>query len=84
MTVPPHRHVEDRPQTPAKPRKRAKPNALRNAQVLPPHNVDLTLSPAPHDDIHVPAHVSGSDLSREAPADAGEEARRRIRAARSK
>jgi hypothetical protein len=41
---------------------------LRHAQVLPPHNVDLTLSPANHEDIHVPAHVSGTDLSKEGPA----------------
>lgn len=50
--------------------KKARPNALRQAQVLPPHQVDLTLHPVTHEDVHVPAHVNGADLSREAPADA--------------
>lgn len=49
--------------------KRARSNTLRQAQVLPPHQVDLTLHPVAHDDVHVPAHVNGTDLSREAPAD---------------
>ncbi|MFK0161905.1 hypothetical protein [Rhizobium sp. NPDC090279] len=48
--------------------KRARPNRLRQAQVLPPHQVDLTLHPVTHEDVHVPAHVNGADLSREAPA----------------
>jgi hypothetical protein len=47
--------------------KRAKPNRMRNAQVMPPHHVDLTLTPGVHHDIHVPAHVTGGDLSREGP-----------------
>ena len=42
----------------------------RQAQVLPPHQVDLTLHPVTQEDVHVPAHVNGADLSREAPADA--------------
>jgi hypothetical protein len=46
--------------------KRARSNVLRQAQVLPPHNVDLTLHPTTHGDIHVPAHVSGADLSQDA------------------
>ena len=50
--------------------KKARSNTLRQAQVLPPHNVDLTLQPATHEDVHVPAHVSGAHLSREAPGDA--------------
>ncbi|MBB3289765.1 MULTISPECIES: hypothetical protein [Rhizobium] len=50
--------------------KKARPNTLRQAQVLPPHQVDLTLHPVTHEDVHVPAHVNGADLSREAPADA--------------
>ena len=50
--------------------KKARPNTLRQAQVLPPHQVDLTLHPVTHEDVHVPAHVNGSDLSREAPGDA--------------
>jgi hypothetical protein len=70
MPAPPNGYRGDRPDTPNKPRKRARPNALRNAQVLPPHNVDLTLPPVTHEDIHVPAHVNGADLSRDAPADA--------------
>lgn len=49
--------------------KKAKSNTLRQAQVMPPHQVDLTLQPVTHDDVHVPAHVNGADLSREAPAD---------------
>jgi hypothetical protein len=47
--------------------KRAKPNRMRNAQVLPPHQVDLTLTPGVLHDIHVPAHVTGSDLSQGGP-----------------
>lgn len=50
--------------------KKARPNTLRQAQVLPPHQVDLTLHPVTHEEVHVPAHVNGADLSREAPADA--------------
>jgi hypothetical protein len=50
--------------------KKARPNALRHAQVMPPHNVDLTLQPQTHQEVHVPAHVTGADLSREAPGDA--------------
>ncbi|ENN87413.1 hypothetical protein RHSP_27586 [Rhizobium freirei PRF 81] len=50
--------------------KKARPNTLRQAQVLPPHQVDLTLHPVTHEDVHVPAHINGADLSREAPADA--------------
>ena len=49
---------------PSRPRKAMRPNSLRNAQVLPPHNVDLTLSPSTYDDIHVPADIAGADLSR--------------------
>jgi len=37
--------TERKLETPTRPGKQAKPNALRNAQVLPPHNVDLTLEP---------------------------------------
>ncbi|MGV1834521.1 hypothetical protein ACQZ6C_07150 [Rhizobium rhizogenes] len=60
---------KQRPELTAR-QKRARPNSLRQAQVLPPHNVDLTLQPTTHDDVHIPAHVSGADLSREAPGDA--------------
>ncbi|MBB6483813.1 hypothetical protein [Rhizobium lusitanum] len=50
--------------------KKARSNTLRQAQVLPPHQVDLTLHPVTHEDVHVPAHINGADLSREAPSDA--------------
>ncbi|MBB4566514.1 hypothetical protein [Rhizobium leucaenae] len=60
-----HRPKEQKPG-----QKRTRSNVLRQAQVLPPHKVDLTLQPATHEDVHVPAHVSGADLSREAPGDA--------------
>jgi hypothetical protein len=36
---------------------------------MPPHNVELTLPPTVYEDLHVPAHVTGSDLSKEAPGD---------------
>lgn len=49
---------------PSRPRKAMRPNSLRKAQVMPPYNVDLTLSPSTYDDVHVPAHVSGADLSK--------------------
>ena len=62
------------------PRKYGRPNALRNAQVMPPHNVDLTLPPSVLDDIHVPAHVSGADLSKSGPADADAATKARLRA----
>jgi len=44
--------------------KRARPNRMQKAQVLPPHQVDLTLPQSPVHDVHVPAHVTGSDLSK--------------------
>jgi len=47
--------------------KRARPNRMQKAQVLPPHQVDLTLPQSPVHDVHVPAHVSGSDLSKGGP-----------------
>lgn len=70
---------EKRPTEPAKNAKRARPNALRQAQVMPPHNVDLTLQPGTHDDIHVPAHMTGVDLSKESPADADKAAKEKVR-----
>ncbi len=69
-----------RPATPVKNPKYARPNALRQAQVLPPHNVDLTLPPAAHEDIHVPAHITGVDLSKAAPGDADTATKNKIRA----
>ena len=46
------------------PRKFGRPNALRKAQVLPPHQVDLTLSSAPRDDLRVQATISGAVMSK--------------------
>jgi hypothetical protein len=46
---------------------------------MPPHNVDLTLQPGTHDDIHVPAHMTGVDLSKESPADADKAAKEKVR-----
>ncbi|AYG67312.1 MULTISPECIES: hypothetical protein [unclassified Rhizobium] len=64
-------HRKEQPRKPelTERQKKARPNTLRQAQVLPPHQVDLTLHPVTHEDVHVPAHVNGADLSREAPAD---------------
>jgi hypothetical protein len=53
--------------------KRARPNRMRTAQVMPPHQVDLTLTPGVHHDIHVPAHVTGGDLSREGPLNSSDD-----------
>ncbi|WFU86648.1 hypothetical protein QA644_16290 [Rhizobium sp. CC1099] len=55
--------------------KRAKPNRMQKVQVLPPHHVDLTLPQTPMDDIHVPAHVTGGDLSKGGPDLAGRKRR---------
>jgi hypothetical protein len=55
-------HVPDRRTEAADRMKRVKPNRMQKAQVLPPHHVDLTLTPGVIHDIHVPAHVTGSDL----------------------
>jgi hypothetical protein len=72
-TYGPDTHIPDkRTQAPDR-MKRAKPNRMRNAQVMPPHHVDLTLTPGVHHDIHVPAHVTGGDLSREGPLPASED-----------
>jgi len=43
--------------------------------VLPPHQVDLTLPQSPRHDVHVPAHMSGSDLSRGGPEIAADAAK---------
>ncbi len=64
-----HKAQEKKPELTER-QKKARSNTLRQAQVLPPHHVDLTLHPVTHEDVHVPAHVNGADLSREAPADA--------------
>ncbi|MBB3595440.1 hypothetical protein FHX08_005852 [Rhizobium sp. BK529] len=60
-------HVPDRRAEASDRMKRAKPNRMQKAQVLPPHHVDLTLTPDAIHDVHVPAHVSGSDLSKGGP-----------------
>lgn len=57
--------------------KRAKPNRMQKVQVLPPHHVDLTLPQTPMDDIHVPAHVTGGDLSKGGPDLAASKGRKR-------
>lgn len=36
------------------------PNVLHEAQVLPPHQVDLTLVPTRQEEIRVPVDISGS------------------------
>jgi hypothetical protein len=76
---PTHIPVPERMPAPAGQRKAMRPNALRNAQVMPPHNVDLTLSPSTYDDIHLPAHMTGTDLSKEGPADADAKTKADIR-----
>jgi hypothetical protein len=68
MTPPPIRHVEKKPPTSAGGQIRGRPNFARPIQVMPPHNVELTLPPTVYDEIHVPAHVSGADLSNQSPA----------------
>ncbi|WP_454851679.1 hypothetical protein [Rhizobium binxianense] len=60
-------HVPDKRTEAADRMKRARPNRMQKAQVLPPHHVDLTLTPGVIHDIHVPAHVTGNDLSRGGP-----------------
>lgn len=60
-------HVPDKRTEASDRMKRARPNRMQKAQVLPPHQVDLTLTPGVLHDIHVPAHVTGSDLSKGGP-----------------
>ncbi len=43
-------------------RKFGRANALRKAQVLPPHQVDLTLSPTGREDVRLPATISGMPM----------------------
>jgi hypothetical protein len=66
-------HVPDRRTEASDRMKRAKPNRMQKAQVLPPHQVDLTLTPGVLHDIHVPAHISGRDLSK-GPSDKADDA----------
>ncbi|PZM08957.1 hypothetical protein [Rhizobium tubonense] len=49
--------TDKKPATPARSSTRAQPNALRNAQVLPPHNVDLTLEPTTLEQIRAPSNI---------------------------
>lgn len=72
-----HRKTQDQKPELTERQKKARSNTLRQAQVLPPHQVDLTLHPVTHEDVHVPAHVNGADLSREAPADANHKQKRK-------
>jgi hypothetical protein len=60
-------HVPDKRTEASDRMKRARPNRMKKAQVMPPHQVDLSLAPGVLDDVHVPAHVSGGDLSRGGP-----------------
>ncbi len=50
----PHKRTDKRPLTSIKLTARSKPNALRNAQVMPPYRVDLTLMPSTFDQIITP------------------------------
>jgi hypothetical protein len=50
--------TDKRPAIPAQPSNRARPNALRNAQVLPPHNVDMTLAPTTLEQIRAPLVIT--------------------------
>ena len=61
-------HIPDRRTEMSDRMKKARPNRMHQVQVLPPHNVELTLPSVVTDDIHVPAHVDGSDLSKGGPA----------------
>ncbi|KQV66180.1 hypothetical protein ASC90_13365 [Rhizobium sp. Root1220] len=60
-------HIPDKRTETSDRMKRARPNRMKNAQVMPPHQVDLTLTPGVLHDVHVPAHVSGGDLSKGGP-----------------
>jgi hypothetical protein len=64
MTPPPVRQVEKKPVGPAAGQLRGRPNSARPIQVMPPHNVELTLPPTIYDDLRVPAQVNGADLSK--------------------
>jgi hypothetical protein len=72
-------HEIDRRKTASLPLKQPRSNAFRSVQVLPPHNVDLTLSPETLDEIHAPSHVSGANLAQEGPRDGNEAMRARLR-----
>ncbi|WP_200959553.1 hypothetical protein [Rhizobium sp. Root1203] len=68
-------HVPDKRTEAPDRMKKARPNRMKKAQVMPPHQVDLTLPPGVLHDVHVPAHVSGADLSRGGPEPAVDEKR---------
>ncbi|KAA0687401.1 hypothetical protein DTW90_33465 [Neorhizobium sp. P12A] len=46
-----------RPTMPLKSSKPAPPNVIRNAQVMPPHQVDLTLAPTTLEQIRAPSDI---------------------------
>jgi hypothetical protein len=56
----PNKRPEKRPPISIKLTPRSKPNALRNAQVMPPYRVDLTLAPSTLQQINTPPR-SGRD-----------------------
>ncbi|MGY5793655.1 hypothetical protein ACXHXM_25935 len=58
------KHQAGRVETSSKLNKRSKPNALRNAQVMPPHRVDLTLSPSTLEQIFAPPDTEAKKSSR--------------------
>lgn len=58
MTNVPIGPPEKRPDTSAKLTKRARQNALRDAQVMPPHKVDLTLNPNTQEQMRAPFSVN--------------------------
>jgi len=58
MTNVPIGPPDKRPDTSAKLTKRARLNALRNAQVMPPHRVDLTLNPSTQEQMRAPLGVN--------------------------
>jgi len=54
----PIKPIDARPETKNKLNKRSKPNALRSAQVLPPHRVDLTLHPTTQEQMNIPPKIN--------------------------
>ncbi len=65
MTHPPNRHANKR-SDPSNP-KRTRSNSLGEAQVLPPHHVDLTLAPTPEEEIRVPPGANNPHQSDDKP-----------------
>ncbi len=69
----PSTHTPDKRTEKSDRMKRARPNRMKKAQVMPPHHVDLTLPNGVLNDVHVPAHMSGGDLSKGGPKPAVED-----------